>query len=140
MSGDAPVDAIVTSASPAVEGGPNLACAADHLDAIKVDCSKAQHHTERPQDRVHQLGRMHSDKLDKSAPAHPSKSSQPATDIPHKDVSKKQSGVEKEYPVPTMVKQGNTVTLTQVDSYLRPVPVSACRLLYISPHHADGPA
>ena len=72
---------------------------------------------------------MQSDKLNKSAPAHPSNATQPATDIPHEDVWKKQSEVQKEYPVPTMVKQGNSVTLTQVGFKTRSVPVSACRLL-----------
>ena len=60
------------------------------------------------------LASMRADKLTKDAPAHPTNASQSATDIPHEDVSKKQSDVQKQYPVPTMVKQGDTVTLTQV--------------------------
>ncbi|CAL5223894.1 g6489 [Coccomyxa viridis] len=56
---------------------------------------------------------MQSSKLTKDAPAHPKNAPQPATDVPHEDVSKKQSEAQKKYPVPTQVKQGDTVTLTQ---------------------------
>ena len=60
---------------------------------------------------------MQADKLSKGAPGHPSNAheSQPVkTDIPHDDVSRKQSEMQKQNPVPTQIKQGNTVTLKQV--------------------------
>lgn len=58
---------------------------------------------------------MQSDKLNKNAPAHPTNAPQPATAIPHDEVSLKQSDVHKQSSAPTQVKQGNTVTLTQVE-------------------------
>ena len=61
---------------------------------------------------------MQADKLSKGAPGHPSSAyqSQPVkTDIPHDDVSRKQSDVQKQNPVPTQIKQGITVTLKQVN-------------------------
>ena len=61
---------------------------------------------------------MQSDKLTKSAPAHPTNAPPPATAIPHDEVSLKQSDVQKQNPVRTQVKQGNTVTLTQVEDSL----------------------
>ena len=79
---------------------------------------------------------MQSSKLTKDAPAHPKNAPQPATDIPHEDVSKKQSEAQKKYPVPTQVKQGDTVTLTQVGARAHPMPVSACRYLCNSPLRA----
>jgi len=57
---------------------------------------------------------MQSDKLNKNAPAHPTNVQQPAAAIPHDEVSLKQSNGQKQTPAPTQVKQGNTVTLTQV--------------------------
>ena len=83
---------------------------------------------------------MQSSKLTKDAPAHPKNAPQPATDIPHEDVSKKQSEAQKKYPVPTQVKQGDTVTLTQVDARAHPMPVSASRYLCNSPLRANGRA
>ncbi len=83
---------------------------------------------------------MQSSKLTKDAPAHPKNAPQPATDVPHEDVSKKQSEAQKKYPVPTQVKQGDTVTLTQVRACTHPRPVSACRHLCISPRHAKAHA
>ena len=61
---------------------------------------------------------MQADKLSKGAPGHPSSAheSQPVkTDNPHDDVSRKQSEMQQQNPVPAQIKQGNTVTLTQVD-------------------------
>ena len=60
---------------------------------------------------------MQADKLSKGAPSNPrhAHESQPVkTDIPHDDVSRKQSEMQKQNPVPTQIKQGNTVTLKQV--------------------------
>ena len=68
---------------------------------------------------------MQAEKLSKGAPGHPTNAheSQPVkTDIPHDDVSRKQSDVQKQNPVPTQIKQGNTVTLTQVHSITSALP------------------
>ena len=81
---------------------------------------------------------MQSSKLTKDAPAHPNNAPQPATDIPHEDVSKKQSEAQKKYPVPTQVKQGDTVTLTQVGACTHPMPVSACRHFVHEPASSKG--
>lgn len=81
---------------------------------------------------------MQSDKLSKTAPANPINAPQPATGIPHEDISKKQSDSQKAYPVPTQVKQGDTVTLTQVHYCIQATPVLTIRLLGISPDHAIG--
>ena len=68
---------------------------------------------------------MQADKLSKGAPGHPTHAheSQPVkTGIPHDDVSRKQSEMQKQNPVPTQIKQGNTVTLTQVSSKISAWP------------------
>ena len=83
---------------------------------------------------------MQSDKLNENAPAHSTNAPQPATDIPHEDVSKKQSDAQKQNPVSTQVKQGDAVTLTQVDTCTYVLLVSACRLLCLSPNGAFGPS
>jgi hypothetical protein len=60
---------------------------------------------------------MQADKLSGNAPGNPQRAheSQPVkTDISHDEVARKQSEVQKQSPVPTQIKQGKTVTLTQV--------------------------
>ena len=106
----------MTSASLVLEGDPKLA-------ACSLQCRHIAF------SGIHRLGtgqsklnvdlkgreKMQSDKLSKNAPAHSTNAPQPATDIPHEDVSKKQSDAQKSSPVSTQVKQGDAVTLTQVD-------------------------